>query len=102
MTQVLAVVAAAVPFAFGLIRLIQTGNDGRYLVVAAASLAGAGAAIKFARRAKVAAVLVAATLSAVVAALLLGTRLGLGILVVAASFGCCFAVASAILVRART
>ena len=99
--RVLAVLVAAVPFAFGLIRFAQTGSDARYLVVAAASLAGAAVALKFARTARVVAVFLAATVLAILAATLLGTRLGLGILVVAASFGFCFGVASALHLRAR-
>jgi len=97
---VLAVLAAAVPFAFGLIRLVQTGSDSRYLVVAAASLVGAVVATRLARIGTVAVVFLASTVFAVVAAMLLGTHLGPGILVVAASFGSCFAVAAALRGRA--
>ncbi len=100
--RVLALLAAVVPFAFGLIRLAQTGNDARYLVVAAASLFAAAVAMKLARTARVAVVFLAAMVLAVLAAMLLGTRLGLGILVVAAGFGFCFAVAAALHTRARS
>ena len=41
MTRILAVLIAAVPFAFGAIRAVTTGRDYRYLVIALASLAGA-------------------------------------------------------------
>lgn len=106
----LSLIAAAVPFAFGLIRLAQTGSDARYLVVAAGSLCGAIAVVKFAGTGKatsravlgtVAGVFVAATVFAVAAAMFLGTRLGPGILIVGAAFGFCFAVASALHMRAR-
>ena len=100
--RVLAILAAAVPFAFGLIRLAQTGNDARYLVVAAASLFGAAVATKFARTAKVAAAFLSATAIAVLAAILLGTRLGPGMLVVAAGFSFCFAVAATLHTRPRS
>jgi hypothetical protein len=100
--RALAVLAAATPFAFGLIRLIQTGSDGRYLVVAAGAFVGAAAVIRFARQkaaGAAAAVFAITAVLAVVVAMLLGTRLGLGILVVAASFGVCFAAAAWFYVR---
>jgi hypothetical protein len=108
--RVLALLAAAVPFVFGLIRLAQTGSDARYLVVAAAALCGAAAVMTFtrtgtaassARLGTVARVFVGATVLAVAAALFLGTRLGPGMLIVGAAFGFCFAVASALHMRAR-
>ncbi len=39
----LALVLLATPFAFGLLRLVTTGSDWRYLLVAMASTLGAGA-----------------------------------------------------------
>jgi uncharacterized membrane protein YadS len=109
--RTLAVLAAAVPFGFGLIRLAQTGSDARYLIVAATSLCGAAAVVVLRRASQgtrssgskastVAAVFLAATVMAVAGAMLLGTHLGPGILVVAASFGFCFAIASAIYLHA--
>jgi hypothetical protein len=99
----LAVVFAATPFAFALIRLAQTGTDARYLVVALASGCGTAMVMVLARpvtrtrllRVAVS-VLVVATLFALIAALLLGTRLGPGILVVATAFGSCFAAGCAL------
>jgi hypothetical protein len=76
---------AAAPFAFAAIRAVTTGNDFRYVWVALAAFCGAAAAS--------AAVFACATTLAVIAALLLGTRLGPGILVVAAAFGGCLAMA---------
>jgi len=81
----------------------------RYLVVAAAALIGAAADLWILRQAKRAQRLVPAiavfgtsTMAAVVAAILLGTTLGLGIIVVAVSFGLCFAAAALFFVLART
>ena len=42
--NILAFLFAAAPFAFGQIRLAQTGTDARYVVVALASSAGAAIA----------------------------------------------------------
>jgi hypothetical protein len=99
---------AAVPFGFALIRLVQTGTDARYVVVALASACGAALAmvlagpVTSARFLRVAVtVFISATLFAIIAALLLGTRLGPGILVVAAAFGFCFAAASGLHARTR-
>ena len=102
-------VLAATPFAFGLIRAIRTGTDLRYLWVAVAAMAGgvivAAVARGFRRPLRpaglAAAVFVVSTVLAVTAAMLLGTRLGPGILVVAASFAACFAAASLLSVLAR-
>lgn len=91
---------AAVPFAFALIRAFGTGGrDLRYLWVALAAFCGAAGVMVFVRprgALKMAIVLsagafVVATMFAVSAALLLGTRLGPGSLVVGAAFACCFA-----------
>ena len=93
---------AVVPFAFALIRAFETGGrDLRYVWVAIAALCGAVVTILIARPygggpnaavALSAGVFVIATLLAVCAALLLGTRLGPGIVVVGSAFGFCFAV----------
>ena len=108
--RALAMLVAAMPLAFAVIRALQTGSDLRYIWVALASLASA-AAVQTAGRsygrtpalafALSAAVFVAATLSAVSAALLLGTRLGPGILIVGASFGMCFAASCLLLALVR-
>jgi uncharacterized membrane protein YbjE (DUF340 family) len=99
---------AALPFGFALIRLVQTGTDARYVVVALASTCGAVLGmlltrpVTSARFLRVAVVVfISATLVAIIAALLLGTRLGPGIFVVAAAFGFCFAAASAMHARTR-
>jgi hypothetical protein len=98
--RLVAIVAAAMPFAFALIRASVTGNDWRYFWLAAASLVGAAVttSVKPSSRKASSGVLillgavVIATASAGAAALLLGTRWNLGMLVVASSFGLCSAV----------
>ena len=106
--NVVAIGFAAAPFAFALIRLAQTGTDARYVAVALASGCGAAMAMALTRpvtRARflrvATAVFIIATLFAVIAALLLGTRLGPGILVVATAFGFCFGAGCALHARTR-
>ena len=109
--QALALVSAAIPFAFALVRAVQTGNDFRYFWVALGGLCGAAATMAVARRydraskAAVAlplAVFAMATLLAVLAALFIGTSLGPGVLVVGAGFGLCFAAGCLLLRLARS
>ena len=106
-----AVAFGILPFAFGLIRALTTGQDVRYLWVALAALVGAAAVLVQARSregrsgsriAVVGTVFAIASLFAVVAAMILGTRLGPGLLVVATSFGFCFAVASLLHIHGRS
>ena len=108
--QAFSVFFAAVPFAFALIRAGQTGYDLRYLWVALASLLGAMVVVSvgkgYGRGPRAAFVLSAgafatATLFAVLAALLLGTTFGPGVLVVASGFGFCFAVSCWLHMRTR-
>ena len=91
---------AVVPFAFGLVRAVRTGTDRRYLWVALASFVGSAIAVAAARShlssmtlvtATAAACFVTGTLCAVLMAMILGTRLNLGIVIVASGFGLCFA-----------
>ena len=96
----LGIIAAATPFAFALIRAVQTGSDFRYFWLAIASLVGAAITTRVGRTRRNAssgvlvllAAVVIATASAVAAALLLGTTWNVGMLVVAFSFGLCSAV----------
>jgi hypothetical protein len=88
----------AMPFLFGLLRAVMSGNDFRYLWVAAASLFGAAvftaATPARSHRRRIAlsiGAFIVATLCSTAAAMLLGTRFGPGLLVVAASFGFCSA-----------
>jgi hypothetical protein len=99
--QTLSVLCVTAPFAFAFIRAVTTGGrDLRYVWVALAGAGGAGAVVLVARQlrsrrkaaiALSAGVFALASLFAVAAALLLGTRLGAGILVVGPAFGVCFA-----------
>ena len=100
MIRSLSIFFLSMPFLFGLLRAVTTGNDLRYLWVAAASLVGAGAytvaAREQMRRPRRAVALsvgsfVVATLCATAAGMFLGTRFGLGLLVVASSFAFCCA-----------
>jgi len=106
----LSILFAAVPFAFALIRFGQTGYDVRYLCVALASLLGATMVMVVGnaytrgltvRVALSAGAFVIATLCAMLAAVLLGTTVGLGILVVASAFGFCSAASCVLHVLAR-
>lgn len=107
----LSILVAAVPFAFALVRAIRTGHDLRYFWVALGSLLGAVATIAvggaYSRRpigvvSIVAAVFVIATLFAVLVASLIGTTLGMGMIVVGSAFGFCFAVGALLHVLARS
>jgi len=99
--RALSMAAAALPFAFASIRAIRTTWDVRYFTIAAAGLIGAAATVAIRRTyasgwTTVTAALVAfvtASVLSVLAAMAIGTRLGLGLLVVADSFGACFAAA---------
>ena len=100
--KALAVIFAAIPFAFGMIRAFQTGTDVRYIWVALAAMVGGLIATALARKlpkppgtaALVAAVFVTSVVLAVFTAMLLGTTLGPGLLIVATGFAACFAAAS--------
>lgn len=103
------VILAAIPFAFGLIRAVRTGHDVRYVWLALAGACGAFAISAIAReyhdswvRVLVfcASFLTSAVL-AVCAGLALGTRLGPGLIVVAAGFAGCFSFASLLNILAR-
>ena len=91
----------SLPFLFGLLRAGTTGSDFRYLWVAAASLTGAGvftaAMGRRMRRPRMALALsagsfVVAALCATAAGVVLGTRIGGGLLIVSSSFAFCCAV----------
>src|SRR5687768_14551981 len=90
--------AAGMPFAFASIRAIQTGWDFRYFLIAVAGLLGAAATVAIGRAytgtfAMAMAAFVAAALLSVLAAMAIGTRLGPGLLIVAAAFAVCLAAA---------
>jgi hypothetical protein len=100
--KALAMLFAGIPFAFGMIRAFETGTDVRYIWVALAAMIGGILATSVARRLRqapttgglVAAVFVMSAINAGVAARLLGTRMGPGLLLVAAGFAACFAAAT--------
>jgi hypothetical protein len=100
--KLLSAVLAALPFAFALFRAVQTGTDVRYVWVALAAMAGGmlvTARVRGSRRpvspqALAAAVFLTAVVFATGAGMLLGTRLGPGLLVVTTAFAACFAAAS--------
>jgi hypothetical protein len=96
----LSIVFAALPIAFGLIRVITTGKDLRYLWLAFAALLGAvgftALALPYIRRSSArvalsAGAFVISTLFAMSTALLLGTTFNAGMLIVASAFGLCCA-----------
>jgi hypothetical protein len=98
MIRSVSVFFVTMPFLFGLLRAVMSGNDFRYLWVAAASLFGAAAftaaiqAPSHKRRIALSiGAFLAGTLCAIAAGMLLGTRFGPGLLIVAASFGFCSA-----------
>jgi hypothetical protein len=101
--RALGILIAAIPFAFGIVRALETGRDFRYLLVAVA--ATLGGMISFAigrRRSDVIlgmAVWLLATVFASVAALVLGTTFGPALIFVAAGFGICTALG--IIIAAR-
>jgi hypothetical protein len=104
----LAILCAAAPFGFGLMRAVSTGSDFRYLWVALASGAGAVIVVMTGRRtaresrtgtALLAGSFLMSTLLAVLMAMLLGTRLGPGLVVVASAFGFCSAAGSWVYAR---
>ena len=100
--KALAMLLAGIPFAFGMIRAFETGTDVRYIWVALAAMSGGMIATTLARRLRqppttagvVAAVFVTSAVLAGAAARLLGTRMGPGLLIVAAGFAACFAAAT--------
>ena len=107
----MAIAFGLLPFAFGLIRAVTTGQDVRYLWVAAAGFLGAALVTVPARSREgsirphigaAALAFVAATVLAVCTAIAIGTRLGPGLLVVGVSFGLCFAAASLLHLQARS
>jgi hypothetical protein len=90
----------AVPFVFALIRAIETGRDFRYFWVALAAVCGAAAIAIILRPSsltvsadirRAASMFALATLFALLAGLLFGTRFGPGVVAVAVAFGACVA-----------
>lgn len=95
-----AILIGVTPFAFAALRAFTTGYDVRYIWLAMASFAGASLVMLTGRAGSrdrtmalglSVAALVVATLSAGLAGLLLGTKAGAGLLIVAFGFGLCSA-----------
>jgi heme A synthase len=104
----LAILFAAIPFAFGLIRAVSTGYDVRYLWMALASLLGAVIGVRTAPNRKTtgvlalsALVLVIATVLAGIAAFLLGAKSVAAAGIVALAFGFCWAASYALYALSR-
>jgi hypothetical protein len=106
----LSILLAAVPFAFAVVRAIRTGDDFRYLWMALASLLSALVVMVVAKAdrrgptvaaARSAWVFIIVTFVAVLAAWLLGARVGPGSLLVGSAFGLCYAASCALNVLAR-
>lgn len=107
---VASICVAAIPFAFGLLRLLSTGTDHRYLWLALASFLGATTVMVIGKPggrptttilALAGAAAIIATLLAMSAALLLGTRAGAGAWIVALGFGVCSAAGAALAALSR-
>ena len=98
---------AAVPFAFAMIRLLATGSDTRYLSMAIASTLCSTAVLvrpsspASPGRVHAAVATIAAATGAAMIAIVLGATAGLGIAIVAMSFGFFTAFGMWLLVRSR-
>ena len=89
----------ALPVAFGIIRVVTTGNDVRYLWLAGAAIVGSLAVVMpFSRPVsppqhlsipRAIGAVAAGSLCAAATAILMGTNAGLGLAIVATSFGLC-------------
>jgi len=103
--------SAAVPVSFGLIRAVRTGNDFRYLWMAAAATLAAYAVTRLWRGTAAPAdvsvgralgAVVGATACAAATALFLGATAGSGIAIVSFAFGVCSGVSAVLATLART
>jgi hypothetical protein len=106
-TTLLALLIAALPFAFATIRLIETGEDARYFWLAGAAARGAEVVLLRSRSAGSPTVtrmivgFAVATVAAGATALLGGANAGLGVTIVSVAFGFCSAAGMSLLARAR-
>ena len=98
-----------IPVAFGVIRALTTGNDFRYLWLAGAAIVGSMAVVFAGGTSGGGPIPAGRTLLSVVAgaaaatavALLMGTKAGPGIAVVAVSFGLCTGAGAVLAARAQ-
>jgi hypothetical protein len=108
---VIAAVLAAVPGVFGLVRAVSTGDDFRYLWLAAAAMIGSTVAVRvFGYRAPGAARVTPGRVVAAVAtgagcaaatAIFMGATAGPGVAIVAVAFGLCTGVSAVLTSLAR-
>jgi len=107
LSQSLSILFGVIPFAFGLVRAVRTGDDLRYVWVAFGALVGATIALAITRAQRMASVglgltaFTLATLLATAVALLLGTQFGPGVLVVTSGCGGCLAASCVLYARAH-
>lgn len=103
MNEALAILFAAAPFIFGLIRLVTTGSDYRMITMAVVSFIG----VMIVRTMKrdtppsTAAIFFVATVLAAIVAYLMGATAALGVWPVAIVFGFCYAASNVLKSRAR-
>lgn len=104
------VILGAVPVAFGVIRLVGTGDDARYLWLAAAALLGSMAVAAFGHEASGPArfapgrafgAVASGAACAAAAALLMGATAGPGVAIVAVGFGLCTGMSAALATLVR-
>ena len=105
--RAIGILFALVPFAFGGIRLFETGTDFRYLwmavvstLCAAAILVRSGSAT-VPSRVRIGVATLAAALCAAATAMALGARAGSGIAIVSVAFGLCSALGTGLVARSR-
>jgi len=98
----------AMPVLFGVIRAVSTGDDFRYLWLAAAALLGTTAVMMIGRTprasrigVRAAAAVAAGTAAAAAAALLQGATAGPGVTIVAVAFGLCTGIGGTLASLAR-
>ena len=96
--RLLGVLVAALPVAFGFVRTISTGDDFRYLWLAAAAILGSlavmwpeyrGAGSARVAPARVVGAIVSGAACAAATAIVLGATAGPGVAIVAVAFGIC-------------
>ena len=109
MLRVASVLLLALPVAFGVIRAVSTGSDLRYLWLAGAAIVGSMTVAFAGGTSNAGPVPIGRTVLSIVAgavcaagvAMLMGTKAGPGIAVVAGSFGLCTGAGAVLAARAR-
>jgi hypothetical protein len=107
---VTAVLVAALPVAFGVIRAVSTGDDVRYLWLAGAAILGSMVAVRLRRSAsdpahvspgRALGAVAAGAACAAAAAFLMGATAGPGVAIVAGAFGFCTGTGAVLATLAR-